>query len=137
MNKAQVSSIVAVLAAVACSDSFQPTVDNVVGSYTARRFTTTDSIGTTDLVKAGAVFYVTLGPRGETDGYVYIPAIGSDPEVVEDIHGTWTMSRGIILIEQTGGTFVERMGFFPERSALFAAKSTPEAARISALLAKF
>jgi hypothetical protein len=44
----------AAAAAVACSDSFRPTVDNVSGIYSVREFTT-DSAGTTkDWVAAGA-----------------------------------------------------------------------------------
>jgi hypothetical protein len=110
---------------VACSDAFLPTVDNMVGSYSARTFTVTDSTGTTDLLKAGATFDVTLGPRGATVGYVYIPAIGSAPELVEEIHGTWTMSEGLILIDQSGGTFLQNMGFFAYERQLYASRSSP------------
>jgi hypothetical protein len=121
----QLLAVATLTAAVACSDAFLPTVDNVIGSYRARTFSVTDSTGTTDLLKAGATFDVTLGPRGATDGYLYIPAIGSAPELVEEIHGTWTMSEGLILIDQTGGTFLQNMGFFAYDRQLYASRSSP------------
>lgn len=132
----QLLAVAAVTAAVACSDAFLPTVDNVIGSYKARTFLITDSTGTTDLLKAGAVFDVSLHPRGSTSGYLYIPAIGSDPEVIEEIHGTWTLSQGLILIDQTGGSFLQSMGFFAYERELYASRSSPSI-QIRALMIKF
>ena len=117
--------LLVVVALVACSEAFQPTVDNVIGSYRARTFTIIKGTDTTDLLKAGAMFYINLSPRGSTSGYVYVPAIGVDPEVIEDIDGTWTLSQGLILIDQTGGNFVQNMAFFAERRQLYASRSSP------------
>jgi hypothetical protein len=135
MLKRSLLAAAALIAALACSDSFQPTVENVIGSYTARTFTITDGAGTTDLVKAGAVFTLELGPRGSTSGYLYIPAVGGDPEVIEEIDGTWTLAEGLILIDQTGGSFLQNMGFFAYRTQLYASRSNPSV-QIRALLTK-
>lgn len=127
----------ALTAVVACSDAFQPTVENVIGSYDARTFTIIANDETTDLLKAGAVFTINFGPRGSTSGYLYIPAIGTSPEVIEDIDGTWTLDHGLILVEQTGGTFLQNMGFFAiERGELFASRTAPPSTRVRATLAK-
>jgi len=82
----RVSSLLAVAIAVACSDAFQPTIDNVAGDYTARTFTITDSTGTTDVLKAGGVLTLSLVPRGTTAGYLYIPgAVAGGSDVVADM----------------------------------------------------
>jgi len=127
--------LLAVAAVFACSDPFQPTVENVIGDYTARTFTVTDSTGTTDLLNAGATFTLSLGPRGTAVGYLYIPAISGDSEVVADMAGTWTLWQGIILLNQTADTFVRDLAFFAGDRQLYADKIFPSA-RVKVILTK-
>jgi len=109
----------------------------VVGDYTARAFTITDSTGTRDLLKAGAVFTLLLLPRGTTAGYLYLPATAGDSEVVADMAGSWTMSEGVILVSQTADTFVRDLGFFAERDRLYGVKTYGYGARtVRAILTK-
>lgn len=70
----RVSSLLAVAVAVACSDAFQPTIDNVAGDYTARTFTITDSTGTTDVLKAGGVLTFSLVPAARRPDISTFPA---------------------------------------------------------------
>ena len=133
----QLLSVLAVGALVACSEPFRPTVDDVVGDYTARALTITDSTGTRDLLKAGAVFTLLLLPRGATAGYLYLPATAGDSEVVADMAGSWTMSEGVILVSQTADTFVRDLGFFAERGRLYGVKTYGHGARtVRAILTK-
>ena len=123
VKKRPLLAVAAVAAALACSDAFQPTVDNVIGDYTARTFTITDSSGTRDLLKAGAIFTLSLAPRGTLAGYLYVPAMAGDSELVADMAGSWTMSEGVILVNQTADTFVRDLAFFAERRRLYGIKT--------------
>ena len=67
---------VALVAAVACSDSFKPTTENIRGDYSVQTFTTTDTGGTIDWVKRGGTFTLTLGPLGTTTGHLFMPRSG-------------------------------------------------------------
>lgn len=125
----------AVAVGVACSDPFQPTVENVIGDYTARTLTVTDSSGTRDLLKAGAILTLSLGPRGSAFGYLYIPASAGDAEVVADMAGTWTLWEGVILLDQTAETFVRDMAFFAYDRQLYASKYF-SSARVEVVLTK-
>ena len=119
----RVSSLLAVVLAVACSDAFQPTIDNVAGDYTARTLTITDSTGTTDVLKAGGVLTLSLVPRGTTAGYLYIPgAVAGGSDVIADMVGTWTMSSGIIYVSGTADTFMRDMGFIAGKRRLDGSK---------------
>ena len=108
----RISSLLAVAVAVACSEAFQPTIDNVMGDYTARTFTATDTSGTTDLLKAGAVFTLSLALDDTTFGYLYVPAaVAGGTELIADMAGNWTLTNGQVHVSRDVDTFVRDMPF--------------------------
>ncbi len=93
--------------AVACSDSFRPTIDNVSGIYSVREFTT-DSAGTTkDWVAAGATLDLTLVPSGDVAGQLILPGVPST--FIALMTGTWALTRDTVRFNQIADTFVRDM----------------------------
>ena len=100
------------VAAVACSDSFKPTIENVAGTYHLQSLTTTDVTDTTDWVRAGATVSLTVDPNGTTTGSLFFPAPAvGDSDVTLDLTGTWQLSRDIVEFDQTADTFLRDMTF--------------------------
>ncbi len=91
---------VAVVAAVACSDAFKPTTENVTGDYQLESFTT-DSAGVhKDWVAAGASMEVLLTPLGDVIGQL----IG--PLDTASMLGTWELTGTTVHFTQDADTFV-------------------------------
>jgi hypothetical protein len=97
---------------VACSDSFKPTTESVVGDYNLQSLTTTDTSGTTDWVAAGSTLTLTIAANGTTTGNLFIPgAAEGGGDFNADMAGTWSLSGSVITIDQTADTFVRDMDF--------------------------
>jgi hypothetical protein len=99
---------------LACGDnkSFTPTEETVVGSYEAVALTLTSSVGSTDLLAAGATVEVTLAADGTTSGRVFVPGGGEAGEDLdEDLTGTWTLTGETVTFHNTAGTFIRDAEF--------------------------
>ena len=89
--------VLAVAAVVACSDSFKPTTENVMGDYSVRTFQTTDTSGTIDWVRRGGTMTISLGPFGVTTGHVFMPgAAQGGGDFDQLLIGDWTLSGNTI-----------------------------------------
>lgn len=103
---------VAAAALLACSDSFNPTTENMVGDYTLQSLITTDTSGTTDWVAAGSTLTISLATNGTTTGNLFIPGAGAGGgDFNADMAGTWSLSGDVITFLQTADTFVRDMDF--------------------------
>ena len=103
---------VAAAALLACSDSFNPTSENMVGDYTLQSLTTTDTSGTTDWVAAGSTLTISLAANGTTTGNLFIPGAGvGGGDFNADMAGAWSLSGDVITFSQTADTFVRDMDF--------------------------
>jgi hypothetical protein len=85
------------LALAACGgdddDGFNPTVDDVAGSYSASAFTLTSGNGDFDLLAIGASVTATLSADGTTTGRLQVPGgVGGADAIDEDLAGTWSLS---------------------------------------------
>jgi hypothetical protein len=108
----RISSLLAVVTIVACSDAFKPTTENVVGTYSLQTLTTTDTSGTTDWVASGATLTLTIAANGTTSGNLFIPgAAEGGGDFNADMAGTWSLSGAVITFDQTADTFVRDMDF--------------------------
>jgi ABC-type Fe3+-hydroxamate transport system substrate-binding protein len=103
------------LALVACGggdDSFSPTSATVAGDYTARVFTLTSSVGTTDLLALGATVVVSLEPGGTTTGRLFVPGGAEDGgDLDEDLAGTWSLTGNTVTFNQSSDTFIRDADF--------------------------
>ncbi|HEV8380483.1 MAG TPA: hypothetical protein VGQ29_02800 [Gemmatimonadales bacterium] len=101
----------AVAAAVACSDSFKPTTENVLGDYTLQTFQSTDATGTTNWVQRGGTLTISLGPFGVTTGHLFMP--GADEgggDLDQLLIGDWTLSGNTITFDMPAvDTFIRDM----------------------------
>ena len=111
----QVRSFIAVaLVAAACSsDPFAATAENVIGDYTARTFTTSDTAGTINWLQRGATLSISLGPNGVTVGHLFIPGAGSGGSDLDQLLlGDWTLTGNTITFDMpTVDTFVKNMSW--------------------------
>ncbi len=107
-------------AALACSDPFSPTLENVAGTYSLARLTEVHgTAGSTNWAAAGATLTITLQTNGTTTGRLFIPGAdesGADFDV--DMLGTWTLTDGVVAFTQTGDSFVRDMTWRPFRNRL-------------------
>jgi len=95
-------------AAVACSDSTDPGMTAVAGSYEATSFTTTTTGGTpNDELADGASLALVLNANGTVTGSLVAP-FGS-PSM--DMAGTWSRSGNTVSFSQAADTFVRDMDF--------------------------
>ena len=96
-----------------------PTVETVAGSYTARTFTLTSAVGTTDLLALGSTVTVTLDADGTTSGRLFIPG-GAEGggDLDEDLAGTWTLSGSIVTFSQSADTFIRDVEFTAAQNQL-------------------
>ena len=103
---------VAAAAILACSDSFNPTTENMVGDYSLQLLTTTDTSGTTDWVVVGSTLTISLAANGTTIGHMFVPgAAENGGDFNADMAGTWSLRGGVITFSQTADTFVRDMDF--------------------------
>jgi hypothetical protein len=95
----------------ACGDDdegFNPTVDDVAGSYTATTFTA----GEVDLLALGASVTATLDADGTTTGRLLVPGVGQGGEDLdEDLTGTWTLTGSTVTFSQSASTFLTDVEF--------------------------
>lgn len=87
---------------------------DVVGSYEATTFTTTQDGDTTDQLAQGAEFTIELDGDGTTTGQLFVPDGGEEGgDLDESLDGTWTFDSGSGMVEfdQSADTFVRDMTF--------------------------
>ena len=109
------------LAACGGDDRFSPTVETVVGSYTASTFTLTTSAGTTNLLTSGATVSVTLAADGSTTGRLFVPGGAEDGgDFDADLAGTWALAGSTVTFSQTADTFIRDVAFTATRNRLTA-----------------
>jgi hypothetical protein len=97
-----------VSAALACGgESFTPTTDTVVGSYTATTLTITSTTPPTDALALGLTLTLTLAPNGTTTGRLFLPGGGDNGvDLDEDLSGTWTLDGHSVRFNQGADTFI-------------------------------
>lgn len=112
MQKLPSFLVVAVVAAVACSDPFKPTIENVSGDYQMESFTT-DSAGVhKDWVAAGASMEIFLTPLGDVIGQLIMPLDTTS------MLGTWALSGSTVTFTQGADTFVRDMDWIAGKDGL-------------------
>jgi hypothetical protein len=104
------------LALVGCGDDdddgFNPTVDDVAGSYTATTFTATSGSGEVDLLALGASVTATLEADGTTTGQLLVPGFGENGETLdEDLTGTWTLAGTTVTFSPSASTLINDVDF--------------------------
>lgn len=104
------------LAVAACGDDdddgFNPTVDDVAGSYTATTFTATDGSNEVDLLALGASVTATLEADGTTTGQLVVPFAGENGETLEeDLTGTWTLAGTTVNFSPSVSTLISDVDF--------------------------
>ena len=101
------------LALAACGDDgFEPTTENVAGSYTATTLTVETTSGTTDYLAFGATLEATLLPDGTFQGHVFFPSLGpGGSDIDEDLTGTWSLDGDEVTIESVEDSFLEDIVF--------------------------
>ena len=97
--------------AVACSDAFKPTTENVLGDYNLRTFETTETSGTIDWVQRGGTMTISLGPFGVTTGHMFMPgAAEGGGDFDQLLIGDWTLTGNTITFDMPAvDTFVRDM----------------------------
>jgi hypothetical protein len=131
---------VAALAACAVPDPFVPTVDNMVGAYTATQLVTADANGYVDWIAAGGSLTLTLNANATTTGRLFLPggATGGG-DLDEDMVGTWLLIGQTIQLGQAAQTFVRQMDFIAEENRLAGDKyfgTAPDTLRVIIILTK-
>jgi hypothetical protein len=103
------------LAVAGCGDDddgFNPTVDDVAGSYTATTFTATSGASEIDLLALGASVTATLEADGTTTGQLQIPGAGQNGETLqEDLAGTWTLNGTTVTFSPSASTLISDVDF--------------------------
>lgn len=92
---------------------------DVVGSYEATTFETTENGETTDQLAAGAEFTITLTSDGTTTGNLFVPGGAEDGgDLDASLAGTWTFNGNghTVEFDQDADTFVRDMTFTATRS---------------------
>lgn len=92
----------------------------VVGSYEATTFRTTEDGSTTDLLAQGASLDFSLRSDGTTDGRLFVPG-GAEGggDLDASMVGTWSFdtSGDTVRLDQDADTFVRDMPFRAERAS--------------------
>ena len=126
-----------VATAVACSDSFQPSVSNVSGIYQAQSFTTTDNAGTHDWIVAGASLELLLTPQGTSSGQLVVPdTTASGGFLIALLIGSWTLTGDIIKFDQAVDTFVRDLAWIATKDRLTADQTLGTGTRIKVVLTR-
>jgi hypothetical protein len=103
------------LALAACGDDddgFNPTVDDVAGSYTASAFTLNSGNGELDLLAIGSSVTTTLNADGTTGGHLQVPGgVGGQPAIDEDLAGTWSLSGTTVTFSPTASSLLTDVDF--------------------------
>ncbi len=108
------------LSLLSCGDDgFNPTVDEVAGTYQATTFTFDGGSGATDLLAMGASVTITLAPDGTTSGRILVPGVGAGGENLDaNLAGTWTLRSTTVTFDQAADTFMRDVPFTAEPSRL-------------------
>lgn len=107
--------------AAACGDSFEPTTDNVAGTYVATVFRGEVEGVDRDFLDEGASLTITLSADGTTTGRLFVPDGNEDgSDLDESLAGTWTLDAesGEVTFNQSADTFVRNMTFIAEEDEL-------------------
>ena len=106
--------------AVACSDAFKPTTENVLCDYNLRTFETTDTSGTIDWVQRGGTMTISLGPFGVTTGHMFMPgAAEGGGDFDQLLIGDWTLTGNTITFDMPAvDTFVRDMPWTVAKNTL-------------------
>jgi hypothetical protein len=103
------------LALAACGgdddDGFNPTVDDVAGSYSASAFTLTSGNGDFDLLAIGASVTATLNADGTTTGRLQVPGVGGGGAIDEDLGGTWSLSGTTVTFSPSASSLLTDVDF--------------------------
>jgi hypothetical protein len=103
------------LALAACGgdddDGFNPTVDDVAGSYSASAFTLTSGNGDFDLLAIGASVTATLNADGTTTGRLQVPGVGGGGAIDEDLAGTWSLSGTTVTFSPSASSLLTDVDF--------------------------
>ena len=125
--------LLAVVAAVACSDAFTPTTENVSGGYQLQSLTT-DSAGVhKDWVAAGASMEILLTPLGDVIGQLWI--VPHDTATFFSMLGTWELNGNSVHFTQDADTFVRDMDWIAGKERL-SGDETFGAVRVRIVLAR-
>lgn len=92
---------------------------DVVGSYEATTFETTENGQTTDQLAEGAEFTITLNSEGTSAGNLFVPGGAEDGgDLDASLAGTWTFTANSNTVEfdQNADTFVRDMTFTATRN---------------------
>jgi hypothetical protein len=93
-------------------DGFNPTMDDVAGSYTASAFTLTSGNGEFDLLAFGATVTATLSSDGTTSGQLQVPGgVGGAPAIDEDLAGTWSLSGTTVTFTPSASSLLTDIDF--------------------------
>jgi hypothetical protein len=93
-------------------DGFNPTVDDVAGSYTASVFTLTSGNGEFDLLAIGATVTATLNADGTTSGRLQVPGgVGGQDAIDEDLAGTWSLSGTTVTFSPSASSLISDVDF--------------------------
>jgi hypothetical protein len=119
IRRLSVLGVAVALGACGGEDSFSPTVETVAGSYSARSFTLTSSVGTTDLLALGSTVAITLAPDGTTSGRLFVPGGAEDGSDLDlDLVGTWTLTGNSVTFNQAADSFIRDVEFTADRNRL-------------------
>lgn len=103
------------LAIAACGDDdegFNPTTNDVAGSYTATTFTLTSGAAEVDLLGLGASVTATLDADGTTTGRLLVPGAGEGGgDLDEDLTGTWSLNGSTVTFSQSNSTLINDVDF--------------------------
>jgi len=124
--------VVAVAAAVACSDAFKPTTENVSGHYVVDYFRTDSGGVHKDWVAAGAQLELLLSPLGDVVGHLSIPM--DTTTFLADMFGTWTLSGKTVHFTQDADSFVRDMDWLAADKNLLSADKTFGDVRVRVVL---
>jgi hypothetical protein len=101
--------VIALGATLACSDSTDPDVADVVGSYEATSFTTTSSGVVDDELADGAALEMVLNANGSVTGLLTAPT--GEGGGTLNMAGTWSLSGNTVTFDQSADSFVRDMPF--------------------------
>ena len=116
---------------------FQPSLQNVSGSYTARSFMTTASDSTIDWIARGATMTITLTTDGATTGHLFVPggAVGGG-DLDADMAGRWLLVGTTVQFGQSADTFVRGIDFSASQNRLFADHTFADGTEVRIVLMK-
>jgi hypothetical protein len=101
MARTAILTLVAGVAASACTDPIGVTVGQIVGSYEATSLIAEGN----DVLAAGGSLELTFAGTGLVSGTLFVPASVGGP-LTADMTGTWTLVDRTLVVDQSEDTFV-------------------------------